>query len=215
MMQARQLFLSIAEEWPFKNTLLLDVEPWIWLKRLSEALEKFFTHCPINDRIRSTVPSNLYIRGDVFIGEDVALPPLGYIQGPAYIGNHCTLRPNVYVRENVIVGQYCVLGNACEFKHSILLDHVQVPHFNYVGDSILGTHAHLGAGAILSNVRFDKKEVLIKDDNNGIRATGLKKLGAIMGDYTEVGCNAVLQPGTCLFPHCKVYPLSSVKGVIK
>ncbi|MDR1254433.1 MAG: UDP-N-acetylglucosamine diphosphorylase [Puniceicoccales bacterium] len=214
MMQAKQFFSSITDTWPFKNMLLLGMEPWMWLKYLPEALAKFFMHCPIDNRIRSMVPPNLYICGDVFIGENVALPPLGSIQGPAYIGDHCILRPSVYIRENVIVGQHCVLGNSCEFKHSILLDHVQVPHFNYVGDSILGTHAHLGAGAILSNVRFDKKEILIKDGNNGLCATGLKKLGAIMGDYTEVGCNAVLQPGTCLFPHCKVYPLSSAKGVI-
>jgi NDP-sugar pyrophosphorylase family protein len=214
MMQAKQFFSSIADTWPFKNILLLDMEPWVWLKRLPEVLAKFFEHCPTESRIRSRVPPNLYICGDVFIGENVALPPSGYIQGPAYVGDHCTLRPSVYIRENVIVGQHCVLGNSCEFKHSILLDHVQVPHFNYVGDSILGAYAHLGAGAILSNVRFDKSEILIKGSNNKVYATGLKKLGAIMGDYAEVGCNAVLQPGTCLFPHGKVYPLNSAKGII-
>lgn len=214
MMQAKQFFSSIADEWPFKNMLPLDIEPWMWLKRLPEALENFFTHCPIDDRIRSRVPPNLHMRGDVFIGENVTLPPLGYIQGPVYIGDHCILRPNVYIREHVIVGQHCVLGNACEFKHAILLDHVQAPHFNYVGDSILGTHVHLGAGAILSNLRFDKREILIKDGSNKVYTTGLKKLGAIVGDYAEVGCNAVLQPGTCLFPHCKVHPLSSTKGII-
>jgi NDP-sugar pyrophosphorylase family protein len=214
VMQAKQFFSSIPDRWPFKNILLPEIEPWAWLKLLPEALARFFEHCPTESRIHSIVPPNFHIFGDVFIGENVALPPFGYIQGPTYIGDHCILRPSVYIRGNVILGQHCVLGNSCEFKHSILLDYVQVPHFNYVGDSILGMHVHLGAGAILSNVRFDKKEILIKGDNNKVYATGLKKMGAIMGDYAEAGCNAVLQPGTCLFPHCKVYPLNSVKGVI-
>ena len=211
-MLARDFFLQVTEDWPFANILTLDVEPWEWLKRLPDALDNFFQHCPSEERLQVEVPPNLCIRGDVFIGKNVELPPYGFIQGPAYIGEGSVLRPSVYVRGNVIVGPHCVLGNSCEFKQAILLDHVQAPHFNYVGDSALGSYAHLGAGVILSNVRFDKKNVRVHGPHGQVYETGLRKLGAILGDYAEMGCNAVAQPGTCLFPHCKVYPVNSVHG---
>ena len=211
-MLAKEFFLQVTGKWPFTDILSLDVEPWEWLKRLTEALARFFGTCPKEERVKVAVPNNFIVKGEVYIGKNVELPPYGFVQGPAYIGEGSSLRPGVYIRGNVIVGANCVLGNSCEFKQAILLDCVQAPHFNYVGDSILGSYVHLGAGVILSNLRFDKQTVRVRGRRGEVYETGLKKLGAILGDGAEIGCNAVLQPGTCLFPHCKVYTMNSVKG---
>ena len=116
------------------------------------------------------------------------------LKGPAWIGENCQIRSGCYIRENVIVGDGVVMGNSCEFKNCILFDEAQVPHFNYVGDSILGYRAHLGAGVILSNVKLDHREIQVTATDGDI-ATGLKKFGAIVGDRTEIGCNAVINPG--------------------
>ena len=175
-------------------------------------MNDFFKKTSKDARIFSEVPAQLYLKGDVYIGKNVSLPPYGYIEGPAYIGDNCVLRPSVYIRGNVIAWSDCVLGNSCEFKNALLLDHVQVPHFNYVGDSILGSHAHLGAGCILSNLRFDRQPVRMKDIDGQRFETGLKKLGGLLGDYAEAGCNAVLQPGACLFPNTKVFPCEAFGG---
>ena len=212
MIHASQLFNEIKDNWIFNDFFDLKQPVYEWLPNIQLALKAFFAKTPLENRIYSPIPQNFIIEGDVFIGENVRLPALGTIQGPAYIGNHCELRPGVYIRGNVIIEESCVLGNSCEFKNALLLDRVQVPHFNYVGDSILGTGAHLGAGAILSNLRFDRQPISMRDINNDPFPTGLKKLGAILGDYAEVGCNAVLQPGSCLFPQTKVFPCEAFKG---
>jgi NDP-sugar pyrophosphorylase family protein len=133
--------------------------------------------------------------------------------GPAWIGAGTEIRPGAFIRGNVIVGEDCVLGNACEFKNCLLMDGVQVPHFSYVGDSILGNGAHFGAGVICSNLRLDQKPVVVRGPD-ATYDTGLKKFGAIVGDKAEVGCNAVLNPGTLLGPRSLVMPLVAFSGYL-
>lgn len=132
---------------------------------------------------------------------------------PCIIDENAEVRHCAFIRGSVIIGKESVLGNSCEIKNAILFDNVQVPHFNYIGDSILGYHSHMGAGSITSNVKSDKKLVIIKDKENKIE-TNLKKVGAFLGDYVEVGCNSVLNPGTVIGPNTNIYPLTSVRGVI-
>ncbi len=131
------------------------------------------------------------------------------IIGPAIIMENSIIRHNAYIRENVIIGPNSVVGNSCELKNSILFSSCEVPHFNYVGDSILGNHAHLGAGVILSNLRLDKKNIIIQDND-----TKLRKIGAFVGDNVQIGCNSVLCPGTIVYPNVIIYPLMVVKGII-
>ena len=135
------------------------------------------------------------------------------MKGPAWIGENCQIRSGCYVRENVIVGNGVVMGNSCEFKNSILFDEVQVPHFNYVGDSIIGHHAHLGAGVILSNVKLDHGEIAVITPDGHI-STGLRKFGAIVGDHSEIGCNAVINPGSVIGRDCMIYPSVNFRGVL-
>ncbi len=163
--------------------------------------------------IRSPLPPGAFVGEDVFIDEGVTIEPGAVIRGPAWIGKNCMIRAGCYIRENVLVGNGCVLGNSCEFKNCIVFDHCEVPHFNYVGDSVLGYKAHLGAGAIISNVRLDRTEVLVNDGTNQI-PTGLRKFGAIIGDHAEIGCNSVINPGSVIGRHSIVYPLSSFSGVL-
>ena len=210
--RASQLFLAPPEHWSFKDIFSLKQPIHTWIPLIEEALRQFFAKCESSQRIHSELPPHLTVNGDVYIGRNVSLPPFGTIEGPAYIGDECILRSGVYIRGNVIVGRGCVLGNSCEFKNSLLLEHVQVPHFNYVGDSILGNGAHLGAGCILSNLRLDQKPVCMQTPIGELIPTGLKKLGAILGDGAQAGCNSVLQPGSCLFPNAVVYPCESFKG---
>jgi len=170
---------------------------------------------------RSRVEPGVRIEGIVHMGADCVVETGAYIRGPAWIGNRCEIRQGAYLRGTVLAGDDAVLGHACEFKRCIILEAAQAPHFNYVGDSIMGVHAHIGAGVILSNVRLDKRHVRAALLGAGGAAdqglptlvdTGLEKLGAILGDACEVGCNSVLNPGTILGSRCKVAPLSRVKG---
>lgn len=148
----------------------------------------------------------------VLVGEGVSIAKTATILPPAVIGANTEIRPNAYLRGNVITGENCVLGNASEFKNCVLLNHVQAPHYNYVGDSILGNHAHLGAGTICSNLKSDKTNVIIHA-NMDIE-TGLRKIGAILADGADVGCGCVLNPGTVIGKNTRIYPLTSVRGVI-
>ena len=150
---------------------------------------------------------------DVWIAKDAKILPSAYIQGPCVIGHDTEVRQCAFIRGNALVGDGCVVGNSTELKNVILFDGVQVPHYNYVGDSILGYKAHMGAGSITSNVKSDKTPVVVKDGANQYE-TGRKKVGAILGDRVEVGCNSVLNPGTVIGPNTNVYPLSSVRGVV-
>ena len=154
-----------------------------------------------------------FLSNHVFIGRGTIVEQGAVLKGPAWIGENCQIRSGCYVRENVIVGDGVVMGNSCEFKNCILFDEAQVPHFNYVGDSILGYHAHLGAGVILSNVKLDHGEIAVMAPDGNI-ATGLTKFGAIVGDRTEIGCNAVINPGSVLGRDCMIYPGVNFRGVL-
>jgi NDP-sugar pyrophosphorylase family protein len=154
-----------------------------------------------------------FISENVYIGSGTLVENGATIKGPAWVGNNCEIRSGCYIRENVIVGDGAVLGNSSEFKNSIIFNDAQIPHFNYVGDSVIGYKAHLGAGVILSNVRLDRKEISVKSEA-GLIATGLRKFGAIVGDRTEIGCSAVISPGTIIGRNCLIYPLTHFGGVL-
>lgn len=185
-----------------------DVAPWEWLKRIGPALaaHKFEAALPVR-------PAGVHIEGFVFIHPTVKLPAYATIIGPAWIGEGTEIRPGAFIRGNVIVGANCVLGNACEFKNCLLMDGAQVPHFSYVGDSILGNGAHFGAGVICSNLRLDQKLITV-NTLEALHETGLRKFGAIVGDRAEVGCNAVLNPGTVLGPRALVMPTVAFSGYL-
>lgn len=151
---------------------------------------------------------------DIWVHKTAHVFPSALIGGPCIIGPQTEIRHGAFIRESALIGANCVVGTACELKNVILFDGVQVPHYNYVGDSILGFKAHLGAGAITSNVRADKQPVVIKADDIQLE-TKRKKVGAFLGDEAEVGCNAVLNPGTVLGRRASVYPTASVRGMVK
>jgi UDP-N-acetylglucosamine diphosphorylase / glucose-1-phosphate thymidylyltransferase / UDP-N-acetylgalactosamine diphosphorylase / glucosamine-1-phosphate N-acetyltransferase / galactosamine-1-phosphate N-acetyltransferase len=174
--------------------------PWDWLKQIGAALETVGAAAPGRQ-----IPPGVHLEGKVWLHASVKLPAYAVIQGPAYIGANTSIRPGAFIRGQVIVGEGCVLGNSCEFKNCLLLDGVQAPHFNYVGDSLLGNGAHLAAGAICSNLRLDQGEVIVRLPSGPV-STGLRKFGAVLGDKAEVGCNAVLNPGTLLGPRALVMP---------
>lgn len=150
---------------------------------------------------------------DVWIAKTAKVAPTAYIHGPAIIGKEADVRHCAFIRGKVIVGEGTVVGNSTELKNVILFNKVQVPHYNYVGDSILGYRSHMGAGSITSNVKSDKTLVTIKVEGKKIE-TGLKKMGAMLGDEVEVGCNTVMNPGTIIGKHSNVYPLSMVRGYV-
>lgn len=149
----------------------------------------------------------------IWVGKGTTIEKTALLKGPAIIGYNCEIRQCAYIRENVIVGNEAVIGNSTEIKNSLLFNRVQVPHFNYVGDSILGFKSHLGAGVILSNLKSNGETVRIKDSVECIE-TGLRKFGALVGDFAEVGCNSVLNPGTVIGKNSIVYPLTSVRGYV-
>ncbi len=149
---------------------------------------------------------------NVWVHRTAKVAPTAYIGAPAIIGANTEVRHCAFIRGNALVGENCVVGNSTELKNVILFDGVQVPHYNYVGDSILGYKVHMGAGSITSNVKSDKSPVVIHGEKD--IPTGLKKVGAMLGDFVEVGCNSVLNPGTVIGRRTSVYPLSSVRGVI-
>ena len=162
------------------------------------------------------LPADEYdkVGDNVWIAKSAKVAPTAYINGPAIIGKDTEVRHCAFIRGNALVGEGAVVGNSTELKNVILFDKVQVPHYNYVGDSILGYRAHMGAGSITSNVKSDKKNVVIKGDGEEI-ATNRKKVGAMLGDDVEVGCGSVLNPGTVVGKNSNIYPLSMVRGVVK
>lgn len=150
---------------------------------------------------------------NIWIAKSAKVMPTAYIQGPAIIGENAQIRHCAFIRGKAIVGNGAVVGNSTELKNVILFNKVQVPHYNYVGDSILGYKAHMGAGSITSNVKSDKKLVIVKNGKEQIE-TGIKKFGAMLGDEVEIGCGSVLNPGTVVGKNSNIYPLSSVRGVV-
>lgn len=207
-MQASEFFTLPPSLVRFAGFFPAGAAPWDWLKQIGAALETITTadSSPV-------IPPGVHLTGKVWLHPSVKLPPYAVIQGPAYIGAGTQIRPGAFIRGNVITGERCVLGNSSEFKNCLLLDGVQAAHFNYVGDSILGNGAHLGAGAICSNLRLDQQEVFVQLPAGPV-GTGLKKFGAVLGDQAEVGCNAVLNPGTLLGPRALVMPTLSFSGVL-
>ena len=178
--------------------------PWEALGKIGEAVLA----------IGKTLSGELYDRPqeDVWIAKTASVAKTASIAGPCIIGEQTEVRPGAFIRGNVLVGDGAVVGNSTELKNCILFDGVQVPHYNYVGDSVLGYKAHMGAGAITSNVKGDKKEVVVRGEAR--YETGRKKFGAMLGDHAEIGCNSVLNPGTVIGRDSQVYPLSSVRGVV-
>ncbi len=181
------------------------IYPWEVLPKISDFIIE----------LGNTLDKNEYekIGEDVWIAKSATIATTAYIKGPAIIGKNAEIRHCAFIRGKAIVGEGCVVGNSTELKNVILFNKVQVPHYNYVGDSILGYKSHMGAGSITSNVKSDKKLVVIKNETESIE-TGLKKVGAMIGDGVEVGCGCVLNPGTVIGKNSNIYPLSSVRGVV-
>ena len=188
-----------------KDLLEKAIYPWEVLPKIKDFILKLGKSLPREEYTQ--------VAENVWIAKSAKVAPTAFINGPAIIGKNVEIRHCAFIRGNTIVGDDAVVGNSTELKNVILFNKVQVPHYNYVGDSILGYKSHMGAGAITSNVKSDKTLVVVKSDDQEI-ATGLKKFGAMLGDYVEVGCNSVLNPGTVIGRNSNVYPLSSVRGVI-
>ena len=176
--------------------------PWELLPLIKET---------ISELLKTGIEGFTELKEGVLVGQNVKISETATIDAPAIIGHNTEVRPGAYIRGNLITGSNCVLGNSSEFKNAILLDKVQIPHYNYVGDSVLGNHAHMGAGAICSNLKADGKPVVIHGDEE--YATGIRKIGGILGDGADVGCGSVLNPGTVIGQNTTVYPLNSLRGV--
>jgi len=198
------------ESLPFQSFFPGDLEPWEWVKAIKDALASDLWM----PSVPADMPSGVIVKGEVYFDPTVKLPAFASIEGPCYIGPGSEIRPGAFIRGNVIAGANCVLGNSCEFKNCLLLDRVQVPHFSYVGDSLLGNGAHLGAGVICSNLRLDQGTVIVQTAEGRVN-TGMRKLGAILGDAAEAGCNAVLQPGALLGPKAMVFPSMAFAGYLE
>ncbi len=201
---------KIADLYDLDKTIARDIfegliYPWEVLPKIKDYILE----------LGATLDKDLYDRHgeDIWIAKSAKVFDSAYIGGPCIIDADAEIRHCAFIRGSAIVGKGCVVGNSVELKNVILFDKVQVPHYNYVGDSILGYRSHMGAGSITSNVKSDKTLVVIKSTDEQIE-TGLKKVGAMLGDNVEVGCNSVLNPGTVLGRGCSVYPTSSVRGFI-
>lgn len=176
--------------------------PWEILPEIREYIYKIIDNLP---------DGFTEISEGVFVGKDVKIYPTAVIEPPAIIGDGCEIRPGAFIRGSVITGSGCVIGNSSELKNCILLDKVQVPHYNYVGDSILGNKAHMGAGSICSNLKSDGRPVVIHGEHD--YETGIRKIGAFLADGADIGCGCVLNPGTVICKNTSVYPLNSLRGV--
>lgn len=188
---------------PYLSKLFDSCEyPWELLPLIKEH---------ISELIRDGIEGFTLYSDNVLIGQNVTINPTAEINGPAIIGHGTEIRPGAYLRGNVITGSNCVIGNSSELKNCILLNKVQVPHYNYVGDSILGNHSHMGAGSICSNLKADGKNVVIRGKES--YDTGLRKVGAFLGDGADVGCGCVLNPGVVIGKETSVYPLTALRGI--
>lgn len=200
----------IEDLYDLNETIAVDIFdglkfPWEVLPKIKDFIIK----------LGETLPEDRYERKgeNIWIAKSAKVFPSAYIAGPCIIDEEAEVRHCAFIRGSAIVGKGCVVGNSTELKNVILFNKVQVPHYNYVGDSILGFKAHMGAGSITSNVKSDKTLVVVKSDGENIE-TGLKKFGAMLGDNVEVGCNSVLNPGTVVGRSTNIYPTSCVRGYI-
>ncbi len=188
---------------PYLKDLFENSEyPWEMLPKIKDLIAEL---------LKSGMDGFTELKPGVLVGKDVKIAETVTIEAPAIIGHGTELRPGAYIRGNVITGCDCVMGNSCEYKNCILLDKVQTPHYNYIGDSILGNKAHTGAGTICSNLKSDGKPVVIRGEEN--IETGLRKIGGILGDGADVGCSSVINPGTVIGKNTSVYPLTFLRGV--
>lgn len=201
--------MKISDLYDLNYTVAADylkgfVYPWEALGGIKDTIIK----------IGKTLDKNEYteVSENVWVHKSAKIAPTAYLGAPCIIGENTEVRHCAFIRGSALIGNGCVVGNSTELKNVILFDGVQVPHYNYVGDSILGHKSHMGAGSITSNVKSDKTFVTVK--GNETIATGLKKFGAMLGDFVEVGCNSVLNPGTVIGKNTNVYPLSCVRGVV-
>lgn len=176
--------------------------PWEMLPKIKDVIAEL---------LETGIEGFTELKPGVLVGRDVKIADTVTIDAPAIIGHGTEIRPGAYIRGNVITGSNCVMGNSSEYKNCILLDNVQTPHYNYVGDSVLGNKAHTGAGSICSNLKSDGKAVVIRGDENYV--TGLRKIGGILADGADVGCGCVINPGTVIGKNTRVYPLTSLRGV--
>ena len=202
--------LTVKENYSLDQTIAKDIfngvtYPWEVLPKISNFILE----------LGATLSEDEYEkRGEnVWVAKSAKVAPTAFINGPAIIGKDAEVRQCAFIRGNAIVGEGAVVGNSTELKNVILFNKVQVPHYNYVGDSVLGYKSHMGAGSITSNVKSDKKLVVVKAGEEKIE-TGMKKFGAMLGDEVEVGCGSVLNPGTVVGNHSNIYPLSSVRGFV-
>ena len=188
---------------PYLKELFSEsVYPWDMLGKIKELCAQL---------IEQGIEGFSEIETGILVGRDVKIAPTATIIPPAIIGHGTEIRPGAYLRGNVITGENCVLGNSSEFKNCILLDKVQAPHYNYVGDSVLGNKAHMGAGSICSNLKSDGKAVVIHGDED--IETGIRKIGGILADGADIGCQCVINPGTVIGKRTSVYPLTALRGV--
>ena len=197
--------LYTLEETIAKDLLQGAVYPWEVLPKIHDFILELGKRLPEDEYEK--------VGEDVWIAKSAKVFPSAYIHGPAIIGKEAEVRHCAFIRGNAIVGEGAVVGNSTELKNVVLFNKVQVPHYNYVGDSVLGYKAHMGAGSITSNVKSDKKLVVVKTPEGGIE-TGMKKFGAMLGDEVEVGCGTVLNPGSVVGKQSNIYPLSSVRGFV-
>src|ERR1035437_846395 len=180
---------------------------WDALKRI-----KAYVEANAKPALQNKCEGVAFIGKQVFIGESTVVEDCAMIKGPAIIGRNCQIRHNAYIREHVIIGDNCIVGNSCEVKNSLLFNQAVAPHFNYIGDSILGYQAHLGAGATISNVKLVPGNVTVDIEGRPFD-TGLRKFGALVGDHAEIGCNAVLNPGSIIGRGSVVYPSTNWRGI--
>ena len=202
----------------FTNEKIFDLNETIAAELFRETTYAWEVLPMISDFIRKigpTLPADRFEQKgeDIWVAKSATVFDSAYIGGPCIIDEDATIRQCAFIRGSAIVGKGTTVGNSTELKNVILFNKVEVPHYNYVGDSVLGFHAHMGAGSITSNVKSDKTLVVVKCGDSLIE-TGLKKMGAMVGDFVEVGCNSVLNPGTVICPHSNIYPTSCVRGVV-
>jgi len=189
-------------ECPFlKEVFEKSTYPWEILPQIKEIVKK---------AVETGLEGYHELEPGILVGENVKIAKTATIEAPAIIGSNTELRPGAFLRGNVIIGEKCVIGNSSELKNSILLNNVQVPHYNYVGDSILGDYAHMGAGSILSNLKSGGSNIVIHGDKE--YETGLRKIGGFLGEHADIGCGSVLNPGTIIGKNTRVYPLSMLRG---